>query len=390
MYNSKRTERIDLLARKMQEGSISSIEKKEFEQWYANFDDSYLEINSKENETDLKGRIYKNIIEKGNIKPNHRKVLAWRITSAAAAVVLMFLGLYYFNTVYKPKIASTKKNHSTEIAPGQNKATLTLADGSIITLDSATTGEVLNQSGINITLTSDGQLVYSSAQTSNDLASDKFLFNTVSTPRGGQYQVVLPDGTHVWLNASSTLKYPTSFKGSERNVELNGEAYFEVVSNKKMPFKVSSKNQLIEVIGTHFNVNAYSDEDATKTTLLEGSVKVAMRTDFNGKVLSDYATLKPGQQATISEKVKISNVDTEEAVAWKNGELMFSRQDIRSVMRQISRWYDVEIVYENHLTPMTFSGSISKYSNVSDVLKMLELTGNIHFKIAGRRIIVTN
>lgn len=388
MYKPQNNERIDLLAKKLQDGSITPEERKEFESWYASFNDSYLEIESDENEEDLESRIYENITAKVNIKTVHKKVLFWKITSAAAAVILIFFGIYYFNNTDKPEIAYTKKNISTEITPGENKATLTLADGSVITLDSVNTGEIAKQSGIKITKTADGQLVYSISEISTDLASNQLVYNTISTPKGGQYQVVLPDGTHVWLNASSSLKYPTSFKGSERKVELNGEAYFEVVSNKKMPFKVSSKNQLIEVLGTHFNVNAYSDEDATKTTLLEGAVKVALLSNSKEKLFSDYKILKPGQQAILSEKIKISRVDTEEAVAWKNGELMFSSQDIRSVMRQISRWYDVEIVYEDHVGPMTFSGSISKYSNVSDVLEMLELTGDIHFKITGRRIVV--
>ena len=387
MYKQKETERINLLAKKMQDGTITPEEKQEFERWYASFNDSYIEINSDENLEDLEHRIYTNIIAKAHIKPLRKTVLLWKIASSAAAVILIFFGIYYFNHTDTPEIAYTKKHIATDITHGENKAILTLADGSVISLDSANNGKIAKQSGIEITKTADGQLVYTTSEKSSDLASNSLLFNTVSTPRGGQYQIVLPDGTHVWLNASSSLKYPTSFKGSERKVELEGEAYFEVVSNKKMPFRVLSKNQLVEVLGTHFNINSYADENVTKTTLLEGSVKIA-RLSGAQKSLSDYKILIPGQQAVLAEKIKVSNVDTEEAVAWKNGELMFSSQEIKGVMRQISRWYDVDIIYEDNIDDIILSGSISKYANVSKVLEILELTGNIHFKIEGRRILV--
>lgn len=387
MHKPNKIERINLLAKKLQEGIITPEEKEELEQWYTSFDDTYLEIDSDDNEDDIRSRIYANIVSKAPIKLTQKTIQLWKIASAVAAVFLVFFGLYFLRNNNNSQLAT--KNLSTEITPGNNKATLTLDDGSVITLDSANNGEIAQQSGIKITKTANGELVYSILETSSILDGNQLSYNTISTPRGGQYQIILPDGTHVWLNASSSLKFPTTFKSFERKVELIGEAYFEVVSNKKKPFKVLSDNQLIEVLGTHFNVNAYPDEQTTKTTLLEGSVKVSLFSEEgNSFTVKDYKVLKPGQQAKLLQNIKISQVDTEEAVAWKNGELMFSSQDIKSVLRQISRWYNVDVIYEDNVDNVIISGSISKYANIHEVLEILQLTGNINFKISGRRIIV--
>ena len=211
-------------------------------------------------------------------------------------------------------------------------------------------------------------------------------YNTVSTPRGGQYEVILPDGTQVWLNAASSLKFPTAFIGKERNVELTGEAYFEVSKNKAMPFHVSAAGQVIEVLGTHFNVNAYTDETLLKTTLLEGSVKV-------NKGIS-FATLKPGQQSTINNNeitpvIKIAEVtDADEVMAWKDGKFYFNNADIKTVMRQIGRWYNVDIEYAGKIPGNDgFTGTFSRNMTASKALKILAFSG-VDFKIEGRKIIV--
>jgi len=208
--------------------------------------------------------------------------------------------------------------------------------------------------------------------------------NTVSTPKGGQYRIILPDGTNVWLNAASSISYPTVFKGAERLVTLNGEGYFEVTKNKAMPFRVKSAMQTIEVLGTHFNINAYTDETRVKTTLLEGSVKVisATRSTF----------ITPGEQAAISRAgngiISKQRVNVDKEVAWKNGVFSFADEDIRAVMRQVSRWYDIDVVYEGDIPDEKFFGEISRSSNLGDVFRILELN-NMKFAVEGKTIKVS-
>jgi len=208
-------------------------------------------------------------------------------------------------------------------------------------------------------------------------------FNTISTPVGGQYTVVLPDGSKVWLNAASSLKFPTAFTGTERRVELTGEGYFEVAKNKHMPFKVNFNREEVEVLGTHFNISAYPDEAVTRTTLLEGSVRISKN---NIKKI-----LVPGQQAISSMQTggfNIAEVNTDEAIAWKNGLFLFHNENIRSIMKKIARWYNVDVNYQGSFTNQEYGGRISQSKNLSEILKNLELTGTIHFKIEGRRVTV--
>jgi ferric-dicitrate binding protein FerR (iron transport regulator) len=307
-------------------------------------------------------------------------------------VITLSIGLYkYYDFVEAPvPSAEIKKGQvNIEIIPGSNKALLTLADGKQIVLEDTKSGLLAQQENTIVNKENDSVLVYSS----QGPKMVKPQFNTISIPRGGQYQVVLPDGTKVWLNASSSLRFPTAFNGIERHVELSGEAYFEVKKDKDMPFIVTvinkhqyhgigKNNMRIEVLGTHFNVMAYEDESNAITTLLEGSVKV-------GNNLTNVL-LKPGQQALFNktDKINISVADTEGAVAWKNGYFKFSNENIRSIMNKISRWYDVDIEYKGKLPEKTLWGTISRFEDVSEVLKTLELTGSIHFKLEGRRLIV--
>jgi len=274
------------------------------------------------------------------------------------------------------------KQIKTDLAPGGNKAVLTLGDGSTIVLDDAKNG-ALTQQGNTKVFKLNGKLTYDPANTKND----QIFYNTISTPRGGQYQIELPDGSQVWLNAFSSLRFPTAFTGKERRVEITGEVYFEVAKNPNMPFKVtigtpSENASEIEVLGTRFNIMAYKDEAAVNTTLLEGSVKINQD--------SKAVLLKPGQQARLQDKsIKIiDHVDTEEAIAWKNGYFQFTSASLQQVMRQLARWYDVDISYEGNVPERRFGGKISRDNNASEVLKVLELS-KVKFRIEDKKIIVT-
>ena len=313
--------------------------------------------------------------------PGRSGILRW-IPYAAACLLLLSLGGLLYNRFVSPpeKAGLTEMVH--DIPPGGNHATLTLENGSVITLDQLADGEIARQAGLTIRKTSDGQLVY---ETGNADAKEGLpAYNTVTTPKGGQYRVILPDGTHVWLNAASSLRYPIRFNGATRQVELTGEGYFEVSANESAPFVVASSNQIVRVTGTHFNINAYPEEQSVQTTLLEGKVTVVSNDGKNS------VSLKPGEQALLErEKLLVKAIDTEQAIDWKNGDFIFENEDIRSIMRRVARWYDVDIIYENGYQPNTgFFGQVSRSKNISEVLQVLELTGAVHFRIEGRTITV--
>ena len=298
------------------------------------------------------------------------------------------LAFYFLNNnkssrvlVAKATTAQPKKNN--EIVPGGNKATLTLANGSVITLDSASNGILTQQGNIKIHKLSNGLVAYD-VSNQNMVQKGKVDYNTISTPRGGEYQVTLSDGTKVWLNAASSIRFPVIFAGKERKVVITGEAYFEVAKNKEMPFKVEANSSEVEVYGTHFNVNAYDDEAAIKTTLLEGKVKVSVPGQ-------SPEFLMPGQQADVNKQGNIKildHVDTDLAVAWMHGYFQFKSADLQSILRQISRWYDVDIVYEGNVN-LHFTGQLSKHLDVTKVFKTLSLTNEVHFTIKDKKIIVT-
>lgn len=298
---------------------------------------------------------------------------------AVAASLLLISGLAFYFSPYRDKKLAGQQLSALEhdIRPGGNKAYLTLSNGQRILLKEAKQGLLAKQTGVNITKSADGQLIYSVEQAGRKTSPGEY--NTVETPKGGQYQINLPDGTRVWLNAASSLKYPVSFTGIEKRlVELKGEAYFEVTKDKHHPFIVKTAKQEVKVLGTHFNVNAYPDEGMIRTTLVEGLVE-----------LDNSIRLQPGEQAVLSNgHTQVRQVDTDEAIAWKNGYFMFANEDIYSVMRKISRWYDVEVIYEGKITGSNFNGLISRFSNVSDLLHILKLTKTVHFKVEGRRITV--
>jgi ferric-dicitrate binding protein FerR (iron transport regulator) len=280
----------------------------------------------------------------------------------------------------------------TDIAPGGNRATLTLADGSVILLDDAMMGKIAEQEGMKVTKAEDGLLTYTFIPSEKGVATAA-QFNTISTPKGGQYQIVLADGTKVWLNAASSLTFPTSFTGNERSVELSGEGYFEVntvrgLDVKNIPFIVKTADQEVTVLGTHFNINSYADEASTITTLMEGSIQVSQLSTSSSKLL------KPGQQSvvTLNKGINVSTVNSSSAMAWKNGLFQFEGSDIKNVMRQFSRWYDVEVEFESRVPDIKLWGEVYRNVNASQALEILEYF-NLKYKIVqtekGKKVIVS-
>ena len=300
--------------------------------------------------------------------------------AAAAIFVLLGTGIYWaFHNASQKQIALTQQQRfRNDIAPGRNAAVLTLAGGKQIVLDSTARGTICQQGNTRI-INATGQLAYNELQEK----PAEVLYNTLTTGRGNQYQLILPDGSRVWLNAASSIIYPSAFTGTERKVTITGEAYFEIAKNKKAPFIVQNKDMQIQVLGTHFNVNTYDDEEALKTTLLEGSVKVIKGGE--GRVL------RPGQQAILpgnggTIKV-IDDPDIDEVMAWKNGAFKFNDATIESIMRQMARWYDVEVVYDTKVT-QHFVADVPRDVPASELLKLLELTDQVHFKIEGKKITI--
>lgn len=333
-------------------------------------------------ERDVRNRVYQRINETLFVKKT--RVISLGLRWAAAAVLLMGISIAIIFLDRQPKqySASNKNIKSQVIKPGRNTAVLTLADGSSIQLDEARDGLLLTTGKTAIKKLKSGEIVYDAQNTSNGTANASIAMNVISIPRGGQYQVVLSDGTKVWLNSVSSLKYPASFSGKERVVELKGEAYFEVAHNAKMPFRVKTNGVDVEVLGTHFNIAAYEGESVIKTTLLEGSVRLSNK--------NTVVKLMPGEQGVASGNttdINIKNVKVAEVVAWKNGSFVFRHANIQDIMKQISRWYDVEVEYRGDVKDRYFGGTYSKYKDVTELLSGLELTGLIHFKIEGRRII---
>lgn len=303
----------------------------------------------------------------------------------AAAVILILGATVYFWMANKKK--EQKLADSTalvkDIAPGGDRAILTLASGRQIILDS-TEGTIVKQGNLSV-INLAGKLKYEGVGTSAE-------YNTISTPKGGQYQIVLPDGSKVWLNAASSIKFPTAFAGRERNVDVTGEVYMEIAplrlrSGSNRSFIVKVNGAEIQVLGTSFNVNAYEDENAIRTTLINGSVKII--TDATGKLQSQEVLLKPGQQCSVvsGQLSVVANANIEQALAWKKGKFLFTNADIQSIMREVARWYDVEVQFENNIDDK-FYAEIDRNTNISTLFKMLEKTKAVHFKMEGKKIMV--
>lgn len=327
---------------------------------------------------------------------------------AAAAVLIILLGVGLYRVLQHPAQTTVVAVQETDVPPGGNKATLTLADGRVVELDSA--GNQVIQQGNTTVRQQDGQLVYDAKALAPD--SDRnhspLTFNTLSTPRGGQFQVTLPDGTKVWLNAASSIQYPTAFTGNTREVIITGEVYFEVAKNPGQPFGVSilpfkgRGGSRVEVLGTHFNINAYDDEEALRTTLLEG--KVRMKSEV-GSQKSDPASqtsdlgpqtsviLKPGQQAIAAPHSPLAihhSPDLDQVMAWKNGSFSFDNKSVKEVMRLLARWYDIEVVYEGKVPSVTFVGEMGRDVPLSKVLAFLK-GSRMHVRMEGtKKLVITN
>lgn len=314
---------------------------------------------------------------------------------AAAAAIILGIGTYFLvqRSMFSNKPLLAVKTTVKKGEAGNNRATLILANGKEIELDSAADGPIDNKSGIQIIKSEDGKVAYVPIHEQGQ--SSSMAYNTIITPRSGQYRVTLSDGTKVWLNAASSLRYPVAFNEGSREVELSGEGYFEVATvfseqGKKVPFTVSVRNtglpnaMKVKVLGTKFNVMAYGDEAAIETTLLEGKVETAYS--------AGNASLSPGLQSTLEKsnlKFKVSKADIERALAWKNGEFRFNRMDIKGIMRQIARWYDVTVEYRGNVDNINLSGVFSRKSEVSQMLDILEATGTVHYQLEGNKIIVS-
>ncbi|MNQ89178.1 fec operon regulator FecR [compost metagenome] len=374
MDNSKENKRYQELASKWLDKTITAEEEVEFANWYNKDQDLELEIPEAfvNNEDWHKTRLFKKIQQE--IRPEKPFLIRYRIAIAAILLISLSVGLF-FHQYPSASGDHTEISENQDILPGTNKAFLTLSDGTKLSLTDSKAGKLAEQAGVRITKGKDAQLIYTVLPS----AGNKVDYNTISTPRAGQYQVNLPDGTKVWLNAASSLKFPTNFSASkERRVELIGEAYFEVAKDAKKVFKVSSAGQEVAVFGTHFNISSYPDEQQTYTTLLEGSVGV------NG------TSLKPEQQSIFNAgNIKVVPADIESVMAWKMGYFRFDEESLESIMRKISRWYDVEIEFqEPDLKELEFGAIISRSEKVSKVLRMLELTKMVTFKLEGKKILV--
>jgi ferric-dicitrate binding protein FerR (iron transport regulator) len=319
--------------------------------------------------------------------PVRRLPFIRRFRFAAAAILFFIIAGFAWFLIPRvgdkeEEIAITKPTE--DLLPGKDGAILTLANGARIVLDTSRNGLVATQGKTNLVKLSDGQLVYQSGANNEEV-----FYNTLTTPKGRQFNVTLPDGSKVWLNAASSLRYPTSFNGKQRKVEISGEAYFEVAPDKNKAFLVAVNGMEVEVLGTHFNIMAYTDEESIKTSLLEGSVRVRS-SSANAKENANELLLSPGQQSaytTAGQLNLVKNADMEEAIAWKNGLFKFKDADLRFVLRQAARWYDIEIVEGNAMPAERYRGTIARDVKLSEFLKILELN-KVRFVLEGRRLVI--
>lgn len=371
------------LIHKYVNNTCSDEERAVVESWHLKDLDQSTYLPSKENISKVHIRTWKNIsLHKSLIEDSRKfKRLRPRIAIAASLFFAISLVLYLYSSRIKTIDLQPTISTQNDVEPGGNKAILTLGDGKKILLHNDIPGLVAIQNQTSINKDKSGKLIYNSQPQTKSLA----VMNKLETPRGGNYQIVLTDGTKVWLNAATILSYPTVFENNERKVYLKGEAYFEVAKDKKKQFKVITDNQTVNVLGTHFNINAYPDEQQIQTTLLKGSIKL-----FKGSV---NKLLKPGQVALTknnSENIRIEPADIEKNTAWINNEFIFNGENLFEIMKILSRWYDVEVIYQDTPAPTRYWGAISRSKNISEVLKMLQSTGKINFKIQERRITLMN
>lgn len=375
------------LLEKYNNGTATPEERQQAETYFFRYLEKRDELPNSETLASRQAEIRASLLNRITAEDTQRHSKKWRwprIAVAASISVALSAGSYFIlHQTAKPRQIANQQTH--DIAPGRNQATLTLANGQKIVLSKGLTGRLATQGNMLVSVSAGNAIIYTSS-TDTKPAEEPIYYNTVSTVRGQEspYPLILADGTKAWLNAASSITFPTAFNGKERLVKITGEVYFKVAHNPAKPFKVNVNGQTIEDIGTSFNINSYTDEPATKTTLVEGSIRVS---NSNNSVI-----IKPGQQASInagSTSIHIGDADMEEALAWRNGIFVFNHENIRSIMRKVSRWYDVDIEYQDGVSDDWVGGSESRFKNVSEVLRKLELTGQFHFKIEGKKIIVT-
>jgi transmembrane sensor len=379
------------ILRKYNAGTATQEEKDFLESYYALFEevDDLIDEQNEAHYYHIKHSIKEaadQTIDKYTKKGKTHLRVVWIRVMAIAAIFLLFLSVsVYVFTNQKGKSGQDLVTAEHMVA-GKNKAILTLANGNKIVLDDAHQGEVATQGSTSIIKSATGEISYrqhpaGKTDTGNNYQAE----NNITVPAGGQFMLNLPDGTKVWLNALSSLTYPSHFVGNQRLVTLKGEAYFEVTKNKHLPFRVKTGLQTIEVLGTHFNINDYDNEAAIKTTLLEGAVKVSFGTGND--------VLAPGEQTAVNHDgaggIKKYKVNTDKEVAWKNGLFSFNNDDVKTIMRQVSRWYNVDVVYDDNLPDEKYFGEISRSSNLAQVFKILELN-NLAFKLQGKTVHVSS
>jgi transmembrane sensor len=385
------------LLRKYRAGACSEEERALLEQWYQEWNTGEPTPRPEELNA-MREQTWHNLSVS---QDTARTFPSWyRSIAAVLALTVLSVSAWLFVTSDSDKqIAAQVETPSSEkqdVLPGGNKAILSLADGTRISLTDVEEGKIAEEHGMAIRKTADGQILYEPAQqdTQHTNANDAGVvsYNQIATPRGGQYQLTLPDGTRVWLNAASSLRYPVQFSGSMRTVELDGEAYFEVntirsASGTRVPFIVSASNQTVEVLGTRFNINSYVDETSVSTTLLEGSVRVSVASREN-RAEGVSRLLKPDQQSVLTgDHLQVREVNAEEMVAWMEGYFSFRRADIKTIMRDLSRWYDLDVVYEGEIPASTYSGKVDRNMNLSDVLEVLAFS-DVNFRMEGKRIVI--
>jgi len=380
----KKREAQELLNRYV-DGTCTPEEKALIDHWYLMESSRQKLPDENEDPFSEKSEIWQAISEINHLQGARGRVrkIILKTSIAASLIFMLGAGAYFYTQQKTEQLVKIDKTptQNNDIDPGGNKAVLTLADGSKILLDNTGQGHIATQSGIQISKSSDGSITYQISQKEAVKQSKSIVYNTIETPKGGKYHIILPDGSNIWLNAASSLRFPAAFTGKERSVELKGEAYFEIAKNKNIPFRVHTDDINILVTGTQFNVMAYKDENYSTTTLVEGSVEV--------RNSSQNISLVPGEQAINKTGNSLSKkeVDIEGAIAWKNGLFRFNNSDIQYVMRQISRWYDVSVEYQGKIPHNHFGGYISRDSKLSQVIKMLELSG-VKFSVEDKKIII--
>ncbi|SFA44421.1 FecR family protein [Pedobacter suwonensis] len=368
---------INDLLKKFRQGTILPEEQAFLETWYLNWNSDNQHFTEDEINA-AKSKVWLALNS-----PVHR-LKPWYWLSAVAGILLFIIVFWFYKErIDSPRTNLVVKKARTDFKPGGNKAILTLANGEEVSLGNPAKGEVASQGTVQVTETETGKLVYKGRKE----ISEAVMINKLTTPRGGEYQLVLSDGTKVWLNAASSISFPAAFEGNYRKVSITGEVYFEVAHDKKKPFLVTAREQEISVLGTHFNISAYQDDEFVTTSLISGAVRVK---NLKTKV---EKSIQPGQSATTSsanDDVLIHAIDKDEILSWKNGYFQFDNQNVYSIMKVLSRWYNVDVQFLSDKNTEHFGGTFSRGKQLSEILANLEKLGNVHFTITPKKVIVTD